>query len=443
VTVLLRNETSVSRWPLVGLLVLALAVRLGWAWIQPTDPDALRRLPDQQEYLQLGENLVDHGRLSFADERFHQEVYAFRMPAYPLLIAVCRADLRAVRLTQAVLDASCVLAAYLIARRWLSHRRSLFAAAIVAINPFLIYFSGLILSETLFTAMLAWGMVLLVARGRARLLPSRAPHHAQAARQEPRYPGIVWRLWAGRILLVLSIFVRPSALALPLILGIGEIFLNRREREAAHSRWSLPVGATMVLLTLAALIPWAARNHAILGEWIFTTTNSGFTAYDGLNPDASGASDQTFIEAMPQLRKMTEVQRSQYLSQEAKAFAIAHPKRVLQLAVIKVARFWTPIPLSSEYRQMRYVLIGALYSIPLDVLVVVGLLSGSLPRAAKVMLMLPAVYFTIAHALTIGSLRYRIPVEVPMAIVAASAVIRARARAPDQVAMVDVDADGQ
>jgi 4-amino-4-deoxy-L-arabinose transferase-like glycosyltransferase len=419
VTVLLRNETSVSRWPLVGLLVLALAVRLGWAWIQPTDPDALRHLPDQREYFQLGENLVDHGRLSFADERFHQEVYAFRMPAYPLLIAVCRADLRAVRLTQAVLDASCVLAAYLIARRWLDHRRSLFAAAIVAVNPFLIYFSGLILSETLFTVMLAWAMALLVAPGRA------------------------WKLWTGRIVLVLSIFVRPSALALPLVLAIGEIFLNRREREAAHSRWSLPVGATMVLLTLAALVPWAARNQAILGEWIFTTTNSGFTAYDGLNPDATGASDQTFIEAMPQLRKMTEVQRSQYLSQEANAFAIAHPKRVLQLAVIKVARFWTPIPLSSEYRQMRYVLIGALYSIPLDVLVVVGLLSGSLPRAAKVMLMLPAIYFTIAHALTIGSLRYRIPVEVPMAIVAASVVIRARARAPDQVAMVDVDADGQ
>ena len=32
----------------------------------------------------------------------------------------------------------------------------------MAVNPFLIYFSGLILSETLFTAMMVWGMVLLL-----------------------------------------------------------------------------------------------------------------------------------------------------------------------------------------------------------------------------------------------------------------------------------------
>jgi hypothetical protein len=86
---------------------------------------------------------------------------------------------------------------------------------------------------------------------------------------------------------------------------------------------------------------------------------------------------------------------------------------------------------------MRYVLVGALYSIPLDLLVVVGLLYGSLPRAAKVMLLLPAIYFTIAHALTIGSLRYRIPVEVPMAIMAASATVGGRVRTPDEVAALD------
>ena len=71
------------------------------------------------------------------------------------------ADLRIIRVVQALIDTSTVLAAYLLARRWLSPRASLFAAFIVAINPFLIYFTGLVLSETLFIAMLAWGMALL------------------------------------------------------------------------------------------------------------------------------------------------------------------------------------------------------------------------------------------------------------------------------------------
>jgi 4-amino-4-deoxy-L-arabinose transferase-like glycosyltransferase len=416
--VLLRHEISPRRWPLVALVLVALAIRVGWSWVQPTDPESLRALPDQLEYFHLGQNLLDFHRLSFADVRFHQEVYAFRMPAYPLLIAACHANLRAVRLVQAGLDASCVLAVYLIARRWLDEKRSLFAAAIVAFNPFLIYLAGLILSETLFTAMLAWGMALLIA-------------------WRPEARGHNWRRWAGRIMLVLSIFARPAALGLPLVLGIGEVFLNRREREAYHSRWSLPVGATMVLLTLLALTPWALRNKIVVGDWIFTTTNSGFTIYDGLNPDATGASDQTFILAMPQLRTMTETQRSHYLSQQAKAWALANPKHVAQLAVIKIARLWSPIPLSSEYRQMRYVLIGALYSIPLDLLVVMGLMYGSLPRGAKVMLMLPAIYFTAAHALTIGSLRYRIPVEVPMAIIAASAKVGVRLHQREEVPAVE------
>lgn len=416
----MRSETSPRRAPLVALVVVAFLLRAVWGWIQPIDPDALRALPDQLEYFQIGQNLLDFHRLSFSDARFHQEVYAFRMPAYPLLIAACHANLRAVRLVQAGLDASCVLAVYLIARRWLDEKRSLFAGAIVAFNPFLIYFAGLILSETLFTAMMAWGMALLIA-------------------WRPQTRGYNGRRWLGRIILVLSIFARPAALGLPLVLGIGEVFLNRREREAYHSRWSLPVGATMVLLTVIVLTPWALRNKIVTGGWIFTTTNSGFTIYDGLNPDATGASDQTFIQAMPQLRTMTETQRSQYLSQDAKAWALANPKRVLQLAAIKIARFWSPVPLSSEYRQMRYVLVGALYGIPLDLLVVLGLTYGSLSRGAKVMLMLPAIYFTAAHALTIGSLRYRIPVEVPMAVVAASASVGVRADRREAVAVTDMD----
>jgi hypothetical protein len=36
--------------------------------------------------------------------------------------------------------------------------------------------------------------------------------------------------------------------------------------------------------------------------------------------------------------------------------------------------------------------------------------------------MVPAIYFTAAVAFSVGSLRYRLPADVPMAVVAASAV---------------------
>jgi hypothetical protein len=143
------------------LLTGALLVRVGWVLRLSTDEATLRVLPDQVEYLDLGRNLLQKRSLEFYDQRFEQTVKAYRTPGYPVLIAMCGANVRAVRLAQALLDTSTVLAAYLLARRWLPPRACLFAAFLVAINPFLIYFTGLILTETLFIAMLAWGMALL------------------------------------------------------------------------------------------------------------------------------------------------------------------------------------------------------------------------------------------------------------------------------------------
>src|SRR5262249_46253894 len=142
-----------------------------------------------------------------------------------------------------------------------------------------------------------------------------------------------------------------------------------------------------------ALFPWAARNHTVLGRWIWSTTNSGITQYDGLNPEADGSSNQKFVERMPELKQMGEVERGEYLAGQAKDFARNNPAKVLKLAMAKIARTWSPIPLSSEYRsRMLIVLVAAIYSIPLDLLVVWALWFGKLPRAAKVFLMIPALY---------------------------------------------------
>jgi hypothetical protein len=62
-----------------------------------------------------------------------------------------------------------------------------------------------------------------------------------------------------------------------------------------------------------------------------------------------------------------------------------------------------------------------------------GLFSPSLPGSAKMFLLAPAVYLTVVHAMSVGSLRYRIPAEVPMAVIAAACVARVfeSVRAPD------------
>ena len=373
----------------------------------PADETFIGRLPDQREYLELGRNLR-HGRgLQFTDPRFGDVVHAYRTPGYPLLVAACGGNVRAVRVVQALLDTSTVLATYLLARRWLSEGKSILAALLVAVHPYLIYFTALVLSETLYTAMLAWGMALMVREKRGR--------------------------WcAGAILLALSVLVRPSAILLPVVLAIGAAVVNRGRGPAYQSRWSPPVGATLLILIGLSLLPWAYRNSSVLGSWIWTTTNTGITAYDGFNPDATGASDQSFVRSMPQLRDMSEIERSHYLGDLAARYVREHPQRALLLALVKIARTWSPVPLSDEYGgNWKYVTAAMAFMVPFYLMILYGLWFGSPPTAAKVFLLLPAIYFTVAHALSVGSLRYRIPADVPMAVIAASMQFSAKSARSD------------
>jgi 4-amino-4-deoxy-L-arabinose transferase-like glycosyltransferase len=376
------------------ILVVGVLLRLGWGISHEITEAGLGGLPDQREYLSLGRNLL-RGRLEFFDARFEESVKAYRTPGYPMLIAACGGNVRVVQMVQGALDASVILAVFLVARVWMEEKGALIAALLVAMNPFLIYFSALVLSETLFVAMLAWGMVVLV-------VPRRAPI----------------RIIFGGLILALAVMVRPGAVLLPVILGAMGVMA----RPPSNGERVFAPAGTMVVLTLLVLLPWGVRNKVALGRWIWTTTNGGVTAYDGFNPDADGSSNQGFLAAMPWLKEMGEVERNDYLARKAVDYVRSNPVRAAELAVLHAARTWSPVPLSREYASARNVAVAAGYSVPLDLLVLLGIWRGKMPAAGKMFLLTPAVYLTVVHALSVGSLRYRLPAEVGMAVLAAAGV---------------------
>jgi len=469
-------------WIVLGL---ALLLRVGWGLTRSSSNAAIDALPDQREYLSIARSILGGRGAQFFDERFKQTVYAYRMPGYSWLIAACGCDPRVVRGLQALLDTSTVLAVFLLARRVLEPREAndglgglaaapqgrasenvslhcammhqdlplesrpfgaaakrvleplrsrqmsppLLAALLVATNPFLIYFSGLLLSETLFAAMLVWGMLLLLSSARRRML---------------------WIL--GAILLAISIYVRPSALLLPVILAFASALAGARRLGSGSPSPSTPgegarEGALVArrrihgnikpavyraalagVLIVAALFPWARRNSqpSVLGCWIWTTTNGGITAYDGWNPIADGGSNQAFLRNMPELSGMGEIQRSDYLAGRAREFVMHHPLRAVKLAFVKLARLWSPMPLSEQYSSPAYRAVGLLYCVPFDLLVLAGLIRGKLTPAAKVFLLLPAIYLTVVHVASVGSLRYLLPAIPPMGVLAGSLFSRPR-----------------
>jgi hypothetical protein len=80
------------------------------------------------------------------------------------------------------------------------------------------------------------------------------------------------------------------------------------------------------------------------------------------------------------------------------------------------------VPLSDEYASARNRVVGCAFGVPLMVLTLIGLFRRTLPIKVKLLCLLPAIYFSAGAAVTVGSLRYRIPAEPPMAVLAAAAV---------------------
>jgi hypothetical protein len=422
-----------ERFLLPILLLIALALRIGWVAMQPADAASLEGLPDQVEYMSLAKSFLAGQELRFLDRRFEQVVYAYRMPGYPAFLAACGAQISIARIAQAVLDASNVFAVWLLARMLVPRGSARFvgriAAAIVAINPFLIFFTGLLLSDTVYTAVLCWGMVLMLAGARGGTFASEPDPDddvepaVRIPRRRPLMGTLLWLI--GAAILAASGLIRPSAILLGPFLAVAIALAGRpldRSQPGFRVRWPLPPATTMVLFTAVVLFPWAYRNSRMIHRWVWTTTNAGVTLYDGWNPDATGASDQTVLLALPQIKAMTEAERSDYLADRASSWAREDWKRSAKLALLKAGRTWSPLPLSAEYGDWKHRLVGFLFSVPLDLLALLGIFRGRMRRSAKLLLLTPVIYFTVVHMATVGSLRYRLPLEPIVALLAAAGV---------------------
>jgi hypothetical protein len=85
-------------------------------------------------------------------------------------------------------------------------------------------------------------------------------------------------------------WLRPDYILTPLALFVPLWMMTRRLRTAALIA-GLALGSTLLIL-----LPWAARNHRVSGQWIFTATGVGGTLVSGLgeysNPWGLGATDE-------------------------------------------------------------------------------------------------------------------------------------------------------
>ncbi len=201
---------------------------------------------DSLIYGDIAKNWLDHGVFGLTHAEGVRPTW-IRLPGYPAFLAACfalfgREHYNAVLLTQIVIDLlGCFLIADL-ARRTVSDRAAKIAFALAALCPFTANYAVAPLAETLSiffaAAVLDSAIAGFIALDEGRL---------------------AWKAWACcGLSLAAGILLRPDGGILLAAVGLFLLWrMSRRPQQRARLFW---VGAALLAIAVAPLVPWTIRN---------------------------------------------------------------------------------------------------------------------------------------------------------------------------------------
>ncbi len=397
------SRPTKSAWRSLALVfVVALTARTGWGLIRPVHAghESGLQFPDEQQYWSMAEAL--RAGQGLPDELGFQ---ATRMPLYPAFLSLFTGHdggMQTARAAQWVIGSMAALFAAGLAGALFGRRTGLIAGLLVALDPFLIFFSSLLLTETAFvTALIGlWWLAVVLIEGEGRSLAR----------------------WAALGLVAAgTVYIRESSL------GLAAILILIVATTAGYTRRAIFGGVIAASIIVLTLVPWAARNQRVVGEWCWLTTRGGISLYDGVGPQATGASNLGDVKQMAEVASLDETAWNRYfLSRSFEAIG-SDPMRIVKLGAVKMKRMWNPFPNVDSYQSGRTRLISVTWTASTFALAALGAILLLFTRRREgwqwaVYLVLPALYLSLVHSLFIGSVRYRLG-ALPMLDVLASYAI--------------------
>ena len=441
-------------WGLALLPLLAVLLRLAYAATLP--PRIVVTFEaDPLTYDQIARNLLA-GR-GFSGASFYYPAgsdvpTAFWDALYPLFLAgiyaVAGHSVPLVRVAQAALGGVAVALTFWLGWRLAGRGVGLLAAAVSTAYPFFIYYSGQLLTETLF-------MVLILAVFAAGLMAEESGRAgwflvlglviglAALCRAEAYLFGLAYIAWAAW-----RTSPWPSAPGpgpLPLIppgghspvSPIGEGHKDRDVRTKGPLRVRLWLAAVGLVGVAVVMAPWVARNQVTLGAPVLTTTKLGYNLYKYYHPTmtadqtvrtvpfpAFGDPDAGPVVTAPgdSAPGLSEPQREAVMRSQALEFMMADPGRTLWFMANKLVLLFKLTPSNDVNRQ--YALISLLSYGTLLPFMAAGLVLA-LRRGGRFLPLVGYVLFSVAtKAAVFAGIRLRMQIEPFLIILAALAVVR-------------------
>jgi 4-amino-4-deoxy-L-arabinose transferase-like glycosyltransferase len=375
------ERIAASRLTLIAILVAAFALRVFAAVIVP---DQSVMLGDAVAYREVGKSLWATGQMNAL----------YFMPLYPALVAVFGPGWLQLLIDIALSTALVWLIYELTDAIFASKRAAVLAAAVAAVYPYFIFYSIVGLTETLF-------MVLLLS---AYLCWYRNAYIAAS------------------VFSVLGILTRPVLDPLaPLLLLYFAIAIRGLSIKAAAKYLAIYVGIYCVLMA-----PWWLHNYKAYQTFVRLNLGSGVALLSGNSPsNQSGGIDNNLNATMAPFAEIADpVARDKAMQRAALNYIKEDPGRFLIQAAKRFQRFWSPWPLTEEYSRPLYKLIAFCSFIPVLLLALVFVvLYGRTYFRRIAPLLLFIVYLNSLHLVFPASLRYRLPVEPFLIILAAAGAV--------------------
>lgn len=375
-------------WP----IVIATVLRVLFVTVQLRLKvfDVVFDASDSNLYRSLAASIVHSGRYAASGTST-----AFVTPGYPLFLAAIYTVSRStlfISLVQSLVGAATVGLVAATAHRLAGKRAALSAGLIAAVFPHMIFWTGYVLTETLY-------VFFIVA---ALYFTSRAVSEEEDIR---------WVLGAG-VTFGAAALVRPTILLFPVLL-VGVAAASSRFRSTALIGF---------IIFSATITPWIIRNRLTMHAIIVTSTESGYVLWQGNSPGANGGSrgyvdarDFTPLKLPP---GTSEVDADRIYRRAALEWMDEHPGTVTSLAPKKLWNMWRPTYAGAS----RFNTLVNLATYP--PVVILGLVGAVVTRrqALGVVLALFLGYHLVAHGLVTGMIRFRVPVEAVLCILAGVAI---------------------
>jgi hypothetical protein len=335
-----------------------------------------QHFPDAIAYRHIGEQI-------FSGDTISNNIY---MPLYPIITYLTGGDVFQI-IFDVFISVVSIWIIYLLSLHLFKDRFSAILSSIIAaLYPHYIFYSISGLTEVFFTFLLLLYFLMFYKK----------------------------RYILAIIISILAILVKPTFDLLNPVLII--LFVG-----FVHSSGWRKVIKYLSIYTLAYIVimaPWWIHQHDKYGSFVRLSLGDGVVLYSGNNPlnKTGGGIGRPSGDSDMDLEQFSYIQdpviRNNEMKKQALDYIVNNPRRFLELAGIKFLRLWRLWPHTEHYQQW-YIVATSLLSYGSVLFLSIGFVVTHSKNYIRNLIPLFALitYLTLIHMITIGSIRYRFPLE--------------------------------